>query len=110
MVGTNRQYYYRSFWIKESKQQKAEQVIFPNEKGKVYLTQSMLTPEEVEMILFAGFGTHEGRGKNMIIFYVTASQRAMIVKDLANIHEYYYVGGSLRISGQILYSGPNINN
>ncbi|HLW09791.1 MAG TPA: RHS repeat-associated core domain-containing protein, partial [Fermentimonas sp.] len=86
------------------------QVIFPNEKGKVYLTQSMLTPEEVEMILFAGFGTHEGRGKNMIIFYVTASQRAMIVKDFANIHEYYYVGGSLRISGQILYSGPNINN
>ncbi len=81
--------------------------IFPNSQGKVHMTKHTMSPEDVENLIFIGDPLYEGRGENMILFYVTASQRAMIKADKQNIYQYIYQSGSLRIKNQILYSGPN---
>ncbi len=84
------------------------QAIFPNQKGKVYITQSLMSAKDVEQNIFLGNPLYKGRGDYAVVFYVRVSQEMNISKDPTHVYEYIYQGGALRLSGQILYAGPNL--
>ena len=41
-------------------------MLLPGMKGRVHMTQRMLSSEQAEQQLFIGATTHAGRGKNLI--------------------------------------------
>lgn len=84
----------------------ASRRIFPNKKGKISLTQTQLSPTEVENLLFLGLPEKKGHGDHVVIFKVDPDQQSNIEKvdELESI----YQGGTLKIrENNLIYIGPN---
>ncbi|WEK37957.1 MAG: hypothetical protein P0Y53_10640 [Candidatus Pseudobacter hemicellulosilyticus] len=81
--------------------------LYPNKKGKVYLTKSIMSEEEVDQKLFLNQPTHKGKGKYMVVFMVDPDQNSNIRKDTEI--EYIHQNGTLKVrKGNLLYIGPNL--
>ncbi|SAK54672.1 RHS protein [Caballeronia temeraria] len=77
--------------------------INPNSSGKVYLTDILMTPGDVERDIFIGNERYAGRGDYAVIFKATDEQMANIRQSslLEYIHE-----GKMNI-GEVLHAGQN---
>jgi RHS repeat-associated protein len=83
-------------------------VLQANAKGKIYLTKSAFSPASAEQILFINNPYYKGKGDYVVQFYVRPDQNALITPaGGGDINEYIYFGSTLRIKGQIMYSGTN---
>ncbi|AHG19542.1 hypothetical protein Z042_07915 [Chania multitudinisentens RB-25] len=78
-------------------------VIEANVKGKVYITDILMTPQDVMRDVFIGNPRYEGRGDYAIIFKTDPGQAGSIKlsSDLEFVHD-----GRLKI-GEIIHAGKN---
>lgn len=82
--------------------------IFPNSKGKVYVTDATLNSVEAFQNLFLNAKkTHNGRGDYVIMFGLRQDQISSLENNISDPYEYIY-RGTLRIYPNALkYAGPN---
>ncbi|WP_050483075.1 RHS repeat-associated core domain-containing protein [Pseudomonas sp. Ant30-3] len=78
-------------------------VLEPNTKGKVYISNVLMSPKDVMRDILINDPMHSGKGDYSIIFKADAAQLSNIVKssELEYIHS-----GRLKI-GEILHAGKN---
>ncbi|NUU69047.1 type IV secretion protein Rhs, partial [Enterobacteriaceae bacterium BIT-l23] len=78
-------------------------VLEPNAKGKVYITDILMSPDDVMRDLLINNPRYAGRGDYSIIFKTDEAQRANI--NLSSRLEYIH-SGRLKLN-DVLYSGKN---
>ena len=78
-------------------------VIEPNSKGKVYVTDILMSPQDAMRDIFINDPLHAGRGDYSIIFKADNSQMGNIIQssELEYIHS-----GRLKL-GEVLHAGKN---
>ncbi len=78
-------------------------VLEPNAKGKVYITDILMSPDDVMRDLLINNPRYAGRGDYSVIFKIDETQRANI--NLSSRLEYIH-SGRLKLN-DVLYSGKN---